>query len=321
MKFFVTHTTDPTYNLALEEALLRNYDEDIFFLWRNAPSVIIGRNQNAYSEINLEYSKEKGIAVVRRSSGGGAVYHDLGNINYSFITHAREGLSFETFTAPIIEYLRSLGVEAGSAGRNDIEINGQKISGAAQAQIGQRFLHHGTLLFSAKLTDLSQVLAVHPLKIKSKGIASVRARVTNISEHLPKPMTAEEFMTGLAQFVCRGQDADAFSDKDLSLATSLQQEKYGVWEWNFGRNPDYAFCKAAKFDGGLIEVKMNIAEERIRDIQITGDFLALGEMAELEETLRGLPHRYESIYEAIKDLSLHRYLGTISAEQLLTTMF
>ena len=326
MLFFVSQSTDPTYNLAMEEHLLTEYREDIFFLWRNAPSIIIGRNQNAYSEINIDYVNEHRIRVVRRITGGGAVFHDLGNVNFSFMTKATAGdeLSFARFTAPVVDYLRSLGINAGLTGRNDIEIEGKKISGNAQTKVGKRFLHHGTLLFEVGMADLTGALQVHPLKIKSKGIASVRARVSNISEHLPSPMTVEEFMQGLTEYVKQTHEnftVSEFSEEDIEEAKKLQAEKYSRWDWNFGENPSYAFQKAAKFPAGLIEVQMNISQEVIHNVRITGDFFAFGEISELEQELCGVPHRPDAIALAIRDLPLKKYIGGITAEQLIDTMF
>ena len=326
MYFYFSPSTDPTFNLAMEEYLLTRKSGDIFFLWRNAPSIIIGRNQNAYSEINLDYVNRRGIPVVRRITGGGAVFHDLGNVNFSFITDVREGeeLSFARFTAPIIGYLRSLGIAAQLSGRNDIGIDGKKVSGNAQTMVGSRFLHHGTLLYEVGMTDLTDALKVHPLKIQSKGIASVRARVSNISEHLARPMAVEAFMQGLAEYI-RGLGeaftACRFTEQDNEAAKALQEQKYGRWAWNFGENPSYAFYKAAKFEAGLMEIQMNVSRETIEDIRINGDFFAFGDMRELEARLRGLPHRREAIAAALCDVSLENYIGAITAEQLIETMF
>ncbi|MBO7177076.1 MAG: lipoate--protein ligase [Clostridia bacterium] len=326
MFFYTSQSTDPTYNLAMEEHLLREHDGDIFFLWRNAASIIIGRNQNAYSEINVDYVQQHDIRVVRRITGGGAVFHDLGNVNFSFIAKATQDdeLSFARFTAPVVDYLRSLGINAALTGRNDIEIDGKKISGNAQTRVEDRFLHHGTLLFEVGMTDLTGALQVHPLKIKSKGIASVRARVSNISEHLPEPMTVEAFMQGLVDYVRRTNESFTvceFTQEDDEAAKKLQAEKYSQWSWNFGENPRYSLTKAAKFPAGLIEVQMNIDQEVIQDVRITGDFFAFGDVCELEQALCGVIHRPESIRLAIRDIPLKKYIGGITAEQLIETMF
>ena len=322
-----TGTTDPAYNLAAEEYLLRHRREDIFYLWRNAPSIIIGKNQNAYSEIDVDYVREHGIKVVRRLTGGGAVFHDLGNINFTFIATQKEAgadVSFERFTRPVIEFLRSLGLDAAFSGRNDIQVSGYKISGNAQTRCGDRFMHHGTLLFGANMTDLSRALTVHPLKIQGKSIRSVRARVANISEVLAEPMEVTAFMDKLLAFVeaqYPDGEAYAFTEADRTAIARLCEEKYAQWSWNFGENPAYSFQKTAKFDGGLIEVRMDIEGERIARIRIAGDFFGVAEMSELEAALTGVRHEQESIRAALAGVDLAAYLGGITAEQLLQTMF
>ena len=204
----VDSTTDPYWNLAAEEYLLTALSEPVFRLWRNAPSVIVGRYQNAAAEINSEYVRTRGIPVVRRLTGGGAVFHDLGNVNYTFIDRKVEGedtaAMFRRFTAPVISALRSLGVEASLEGRNDLVISGRKFSGNAVCVHGGRVLQHGTLLFSASVADLSGALNTRPEKFIGKSVQSNRSRVTNISEHLParhRSMSVEEFITYLQDHI------------------------------------------------------------------------------------------------------------------------
>ena len=300
-----TDTTDPAYNLAAEEFLLKQKRGDIFYLWRNKPSIIIGKNQNAYSEIDVDYVRDHGIQVVRRLTGGGAV-------------------SFERFTRPVVDFLRSLGLDAAFSGRNDIQVSGYKISGNAQTRFGDRFMHHGTLLFGANMTDLSRALTVHPLKIQGKSIQSVRARVANISEFLKEPMEITEFMDKLLAFVeAKYPDSEAYtlSKEDHAQIGRLCAEKYAQWGWNFGENPAYSFQKTAKFDGGLIEVRMDIDGERITGIRIAGDFFGVAEISELEAALTGVSHEPEAIRAALAGMDLVPYLGGITTEQLIQTMF
>jgi len=178
--------TDPYFNLAAEEYALKNFKADCFMLWRNEPSIIVGKHQNTLAEINLDYVKKRNIKVGRRLSGGGAVFHDLGNLNFTFIsTGAQENrlVDFRRFTMPILEVLQNLGIEAVFEGRNDLTIHGRKFSGNAEHVWKNRILHHGTLLFSSVLTDLSEALKVDPLKFRDKAVKSIRSRVTNISKH------------------------------------------------------------------------------------------------------------------------------------------
>ena len=326
MLLIITQNTDPALNLATEEYLLKNFDEEIFFLWRNGPSIIIGKNQNAYSEIDIDYVKEKNITVVRRGTGGGAVFHDLGNVNFSYITSYREGedISFERFTRPVCGFINTLGANAEFAGRNDIVIDGQKISGNAQTVYKNRFLHHGTLLFSADMTDLSKALTVNPLKIQSKGIKSVKARVTNISSHIKEEMSVEQFMQRLFNYTAQN-DPDGriyeLTSADTEKINKLKKEKYASWAWNFGENPGYSFKKGAKFTAGIIEIGMNIENEIIKDISVKGDFFAYGEVNGLENILRGLPHREEDIRNALQGVDLAPYIGAITADELISVLF
>ena len=189
MLLIYNEKTNPFFNLAMEEYFLKNFDEDIFILWRNESSVIVGKNQNTLSEINLDYIKENSIPVVRRQSGGGAVFHDLGNINFTFIASNNDNFSdFKRFTTPIIELLKTLDINAKFSGRNDLLIDGCKFSGNAQYNYKNKVMHHCTLLFSSQISDMSNALKVKPIKFEGKSIKSVKARVTNISEHLKVPM-------------------------------------------------------------------------------------------------------------------------------------
>ncbi len=326
MILVTTESVDPAFNLATEEYLLKHKKEEIFFLWRNAPSIIIGKNQNAYSEIDVDYVKEKNITVIRRLTGGGAVFHDLGNINFTFIANVNDedDISFQRFTAPIIDYLNTLGAPAQFSGRNDIAIDGQKISGNAQTKYQNRFMHHGTLLFGTDMTDLSKALTVNPLKIASKGIKSVRARVTNIQSHINRQMDVSDFMDGLFEYMAK-EYPDAplyyFTEDDIDAIEKLYTEKYSTWHWNFGENPAYTFKKCAKFDGGLIEVTMTVKDEIIESAAIYGDFFAYGEMAELNGKLAGVMHTEDAIRERLKDIDLAKYIGKITADELISTMF
>lgn len=326
MILVTTESVNPAFNLATEEYLLKNKKEEIFFLWRNAPSIIIGKNQNAYSEIDVDYVREKNITVIRRLTGGGAVFHDLGNINFTFIANVSDtdDISFQRFTAPIIAYLNSLGVNAAFSGRNDIAIDGQKISGNAQTKYQNRFMHHGTLLFGTDMTDLSKALTVNPLKIASKGIKSIRARVTNISSHLPKETDVTDFMDGLFGFMEK-QYPDAkpfcFTEDDVDAIEKLYKEKYSTWRWNFGENPDYTFKKCAKYDGGLIEITMTVKDEIIDSIAIFGDFFAYGEMDELNALLTGVTHNEKAIRERLAGTDLTKYIGKITEDELIAAMF
>ena len=251
--FFWIHNdnTNPYFNLALEEYLLREFNHDCFMLWQNSPCVVIGRNQNALSEINADYIKEHNIPVVRRLSGGGAVFHDLGNLNYTFIVHDKRGsFPFEKFTAPLIDVLQKLSIKAERSRRNDLTIDGKKISGSAQYRHKNRVLHHGTLLFSSDLAALSSALAANYQRAGAefagrgirRGIRSVVSQVTNISDHTNGPLTIAEFHDLIIDHI-KGMYKNFFAytltHNDLDRINRLAGEKYSTWEWNFGRSPHF----------------------------------------------------------------------------------
>ena len=233
--------TNAYFNLAMEEYFLKNTNEDIFLLWQNENSIIVGKNQNTLSEINYDYVKENNIKVVRRLSGGGAVFHDLGNINFTFISCNDNSFSdFKKFTMPIVEALKELNVHAEFSGRNDLLIDGQKFSGNAQYNYKNKVMHHGTLLFSSEINDLSNALKVKPSKFQGKSVKSVKSRVTNISSHLDKEMTVLEFKDYLMDFINKRDENSHFyelNDKDIESINKLVEEKYSTWEWNFGYSP------------------------------------------------------------------------------------
>lgn len=271
MKLYKNGRTDPYFNLAAEEYLLTAEDEPVFMLWQNERSVIIGRNQNAYAEINRGFVEENGIAVVRRLTGGGAVFHDLGNINYTFITKKGDAgaLDFARFCAPVIAALSALGVPAELSGRNDMTADGRKFSGNAQCVFNNRVLHHGTILFSADMEYLSGALNADPEKMKSKGIKSVRSRVCNLSEYLPG-YTAERLKSYLENSV--EAEKTSFSAEQTAGIEKLAREKYSTWEWNYGRSKEYENKVKERFPFGSVEVCYTAENGRLTDVRISGDW-------------------------------------------------
>jgi lipoate-protein ligase A len=325
MRIVLNENIDPAANLALEEYLLKAWDCPVFMLWRNAPAIIIGRNQNALEEINVDYVKAKGIAVIRRLTGGGAVFHDLGNINFTFIMNAGEAISsYEQFTRPIVELLNRMGVPAEFSGRNDLLIDGKKFSGNAQTVYKNRILHHGTLLFSSDMTDLSAALRVNPLKIQSKGIKSIKSRVTNISEYLKEPPTVSEFMKKIEEYIFetnRNAENYDLNAADREAVNKLVNDKYGRWEWNFGESPQYNFKKAEKFDGGIVEVLMDVKNGYMGNIRIHGDFFGAEDISPLTAALNGVIHREKDVEAVVSTLDISKYMTNISPEELIKVMF
>lgn len=326
MIYIYNKITDPYFNLAAEEYVLKQFSDECFMLWRNRPSIIIGKNQNALAEINLDYVKEYNIPVVRRLSGGGAVFHDLGNVNFTFIVNDDlNGFNdFRRFTQPIIDVLRKLSLNAEFSGRNDITIDGKKISGNAQYYYKNRILHHGTLLVSSNMADLSAALKVRPIKFEDKGVKSVSKRVTNINEHLEKPIDIEEFINLIMddiRLTTGGSGLYEFTDEDIRNIEKLKNEKYSTWEWNFGMSPDYNLKNEKKFSGGTVEVDLNVSDGIIKDIKIYGDFFGKKDVKDVEEMLKGVKHSENDVKDVLSSIDIGEYFSNITLENLLEVMF
>ncbi len=303
--------TNPYFNLAMEEYLLKNFNEDLFILWRNESSVIVGKNQNTLSEINLEYIKENNIPVVRRQSGGGAVFHDLGNINFTFIANDNNSFSdFKRFTQPIIDLLKTLDINAEFSGRNDLLIDGKKFSGNAQYNYKNKVMHHGTLLFSSQIGDLSNALKVKPIKFEGKGIKSVKSRVTNISEHLKDDIDILEFKDLVMNHLAKS-NADnkpyTLTQDDITGINTLVDEKYNSWDWNFGNSPKYSLTNELKYPGGNVEFNLNVEKGIIKEIKFFGDFFGKCDVSFIEELLINIKHEENSIKKSLELVDINSY--------------
>ena len=323
MRCILNLNTGPPFNLAAEEWLLRNSPEDIFMLWRNAPAVIVGRHQNTAAEIDRDFVRERGIAVIRRITGGGAVFHDLGNVNFSFVHlgHGAGGLDFARFTAPILEALRAMGVECGFDGRNDLVAGGRKFSGNAQHIEHDRVLHHGTLLFDSRLEDMAGALRPDPLKFQGKSVRSVPARVGMLKEYLPH-MDVGEFMRLLFEHMLRmlsGAWRD-LSGEEESAINALAHTRYESWEWNFGESPAYGFARRARISAGIFDVRLDVRQGIICAACIRGDFFVLRPVEELEALLCGLPHEREALAARLAAVEPGGYIGRLTTEDLLTCL-
>ncbi|MBR6917468.1 MAG: lipoate--protein ligase [Clostridia bacterium] len=308
MRAIFNTSTDPYFNIASDEYILRYSKDDVFMIWRNAPAVIIGKNQNAWAEVNIPFVTKENIPVVRRVTGGGAVFHDLGNVNFSFVTRAddRTKLNFEKFTAPIIAALRDVGVEASLDGRNDITACGYKISGNAECVMKNIYgedmiLHHGTLLFSLSVNDLSSALNVSPLKLKSRGIKSVSSRVKNISEldGYSGPRDVGDFMTLIMDRVS-GAERTPFAPDEISVIEKLKREKFSTWEWNYGASPSFEGETAGRFDFGTVQAMFTCRAGAIEKIRFYGDFFGDGDTSSLEAALTGVKFDAPSLSAALE---------------------
>lgn len=320
--------TDPRINLAIEEYALRHLpmDESYLLFYINEPSIIIGKNQNTIEEINAQYVQEKGIHVVRRLSGGGAVYHDLGNLNFSFITKD-DGQSFHNFrkfTEPVVRALNELGVECELTGRNDIQVGERKISGNAQFMTRGRMFSHGTLLFDSEIEHVVSALKVNPEKIQSKGTKSIRSRVANISEFLREPLTMEEFRRQLLLRIF-GMEPEAvpqykLTEADWEKIYEISKERYQNWDWNYGRSPKSNIRNSKRFPIGIIDVRLLIEEGYIRELTIYGDFFGVRDVKELTEQLVGIRYDEESIRTALAGCDVTPYFGKLELDEFIALL-
>lgn len=314
---------DPTVNLALEEYCVRNLDfegEEYLLFYINDPSIIIGKHQNTIEEINKKYVDEKNIYVVRRISGGGAVYHDRGNLNFSFLTkHSDDSINnFRKFTQPIVDTLRQLGVNAELTGRNDITVEGKKISGNAQFTNTKTMFSHGTILFNSHLEDVVEALNVKIDKIESKGIKSVRSRVANISEFLKEPITIYQLKEKIIKNIFKDYSnipVLELKEEQWADVYRLSENKYRKWEWNFGRSPEFNIQRINRFPFGQIDARINVKNGIIQEIKFYGDYLAYGDSEEIESVLKDLRFDFEHIYSKLKKINLNNYFGEISIEE------
>lgn len=315
---------DPALNLALEEYILRKLpaENDYLLFYINEPSIIIGKNQNTAEEVNADYVREHGIHVVRRLSGGGAVYHDHGNLNFSFITRD-DGQSFHNFrkfTAPVVEALRRLGVEAELSGRNDIQVGERKISGNAQFSTKGRMFSHGTLLFDSHMENVASALKANPLKFESKATKSVRSRVANIAEFLREPMTIGEFKRFVLESIFGGTDIPEYKlgEDDWNAVRELADSRYRSWDWNYGLSPAFNVQQVRRIEGaGTFDVRLNVEKGEIREAAVYGDFFGRGEVSDVTDRLVGVRYDRPSIEAALAEVDLPFYFGPVDREAFL----
>lgn len=320
---------DPKTNLSIEEYCIRNLPigEDYILFYINQPSIIIGRNQNTLEEIDQGYIEENDIKVVRRISGGGAVYHDFGNLNFSFLTdYDRTKLNnFKQFTAPIVKILNEMGVPAEMKGRNDIVANDKKISGNAQFSSVKRMFSHGTLLLDCDLSQVAKALTVKMTKIKSKGHKSARARVANISEFLDEPLSTEEFKQKILEGIfAENSNFETYklTEEDWKGINKLRAEKYGTWDWNYGKSPKFDIKREKKFPSGIIDLRIQVKRGGdIENVKIYGDFFGKDPVEDIENALIGQRYEKNSITEALKDFDLYTYFGAIEKEEFINLVY
>lgn len=294
-----------------EYVLEHGPSEPVFYLWRNSPAVIIGRNQNAYAEVNLPFLEANGIALVRRITGGGAVYHDLGNLNYSIVgptrmfAHERPGV--------IADALRSMGVPAELGGRNDIFVDGHKCSGYARRLWKDRTMIHGTLMFSVDFEQLVQALSVPGGKMSASGVESVRSRVANLQEYLPD-MSMEQFTAALQERLAAGDGFCHTEPSERASVTHIDSSKFRSWEWNYGKSPEAAFCKTKRFPCGTITASYSLVHGRLHNVRFTGDFIGPADVSTLERRMENQPVSIDlfpdvqDFFDGLSPIDLYNFL-------------
>lgn len=303
LRYLDLTTTDPAFNLAAEEYVFESLPRDAMYvmLWQNDNAIIVGKHQNTLAQINEAYVRERNIRVVRRLSGGGAVYHDMGNLNYTVIADGDGALDFGRFCRIILDALQRIGVHAELNGRNDMTIGGKKFSGNAQYTRQGRVMHHGTILFDSDGTVLADALRVDEEKIRAKGVKSVRSRVTNVRPHLPVDMELSQFRSVLlesilAQFPGREY---RFSAEELE-AIGLLRQRYTDWAWNYGQSPGCDLLRKRRIEGcGTVEAYLTMDRGCIQTLEFRGDFFSTGEPESLARRLRGLPLERQALSAAL----------------------
>jgi lipoate-protein ligase A len=314
------------FNIALEEYILSTFNEDCFLLYINEPCIIVGRFQNTLAEINYQWVQQNSIPVVRRLTGGGTVFHDLGNLNFSFLMNGADSdtVNFVRYTAPVLEVLNELGVPAELQGRNDLTIKGMKFSGNAKLVQNGKTLQHGTILFNSHVDSLTQALKVNPLKFSDKAVKSVRSRVTNVADHLAQPMKLGEFIPMVRAKVHslypEARDY-ALSIDDREAVQKLVDSRYGTWDWNFGKSPQYNLANAIRITGGTIEFYLDVANGIITSLRVFGDFFASRNLKELEQCFSGISHNRESVREAFEKAAYKDFFGEADLNELIDAMF
>lgn len=326
MRYLKNPSTNPYYNMAFDEYCLESLpiDEPIFFLWQNKPAVIVGYNQEVNTEVNLDYLKEKGIDLVRRVTGGGAVYHDLENLNYTIVGRSEDlERDYPEYAALMMKALQALGVPATLSGRNDILVEGKKVSGFAKRVCKDRLMVHGTLMYNVDVDVLTHVLNPSTTKLQSKGIASVRSRVTNLCNYLPELSDIQAFKNRLEEILSNNySDAEyKLSETDLAHIQQLTDEKFATWEWNYGRSPKATLVHSARLACGTVEIHLTLAENRIASCRFGGDFLGNLPASDVEKALTGIPYEVNEIRKCLSKLEISRYFDRVSADNLLEMMF
>jgi len=316
MRFLKNPSTDPWYNMSFDEYCLEQYpsDDSFFYLWRNRPSVIIGLNQNAYSEVNLGYLQARDIRLARRVTGGGAVYHDLQNLNYTVIGR-------DASLEPVVAALRALGVPAELTGRNDIFVEGRKVSGYARRLWRDRQIIHGTLMYDVDLDTLAQVLDVPGSKLAVKGIASVKSRVANLKDYLPQFASLDGLQAALQEILAGGDAELPFDDARRAAVQRLSDEKFSTWDWIYGQSREADLVRRGRLACGTVEARLCLDRGVLTAVEFGGDFLGGLPAAQLAQRLAGVRFERAALRTALDAAEVSNYFDGVGSEALLDLFF
>lgn len=312
------------YNFALEYyfTAVKQLEEPVFLFWRTQPTVMVGKYQNTFEEINLEYAEQAGIQVVRRMSGGGTIYTDLGGWQFTFIQYGdNTNIHFHEFIEPVVAALNALDVPAEFNGRNDLVIEGRKFSGNAQYKLAGNTVHHGSTLFDTNIEEMVKVTNVDPEKIISKSIKSVRDRVTNIKDHLKTELDAETFKQHMVSFIMKGSDKTyGVTPEDEAAIQKIADEKFRPWEARYGANPKFSMIKSARYTGGRISFRLDVAKGIITQALVTGDFFGNDKAERLGEVITGLRLDREELTGKLLEEGYEGAIYGISPEEMVNTI-
>lgn len=302
MLCLVSQSNDPYFNLATEEYMLKNSNDELFMLYVNNPSVVAGKHQNILSEINMPWILENNFFLARRITGGGTVYHDHGNLNFSFIFYCPniEKIRYERFTLPIVQALNSLGIKAKFSGRNDLVIESYKVSGNAMHIYKNRVLSHGTLLYKSDLHNLSSALKNHPERYIDKSIKSIHSHVANISDYLFPPLSMDEFVTRVFGETCNhlvSPRTYTLNPSDTNEIEKLASEKFAAWDWIYGYSPKYIFENEIEFNGQSVHFQLNVEKGLIKNYDLKEDKNPDLQFKKIFDSLINVRHDYLALFE------------------------
>lgn len=320
MIYIETGSADVCYNFGLEYyfTVEKPLDDTVFLFWRTTPTLMVGRYQNVLEEVDKSYADEHGIRIVRRMSGGGTIYTDMGGWQFTFIEDAQgEDIQFQQYIAPVIDALGEVGVKAAFNGRNDLTIDGRKISGNAQYRLGGRVVHHGSLLFDTNLEEMAAATTADRYKIQSKSIQSVRERVTNIAEHLPAPMDAEAFKARVVRHILGPEGTTyAVTPEDDARIRQLGQERFASWESTYGQGPAFNIERVGRFPGGTMRFRLDVKRGVIRQAAVSGDFFATLDNETFQNVLAGCRYEREAVRESLERSNISGTIYNISIEDM-----